>query len=205
MTIDEFRAGPATILDGGWPGDFTEGDERGYFYLLADFDAEPVMRALGALRRSKFRPAASEIIAALEPARAAMPTFDEALRLLFDRGGILDVRVPGTLDTNPNYGRLVVEKVSARLQGVHPVVAGFAVAMGIRRLWAIDIHDPDYGWARRDELRVAWDAHVEAFDGREVAALVMRSERGGLRQLDPLATLRARCQPTRTALPEVTA
>lgn len=205
MTIDEFRAGPATVLDGGWPGDFTEGDERGYFYLLSDFDGEAIMRALGALRRSKFRPAASEIIAALEPARAAQPTFDEALRLLFDRGGILDVRVRGSLDTNPDYGRMVVEKVQARLHGVHPVVAGFAVAMGIRRLWAIDIHDPDYGWARRDELRAAWDAHAEAFDGREIAALVMRSEHGGLRQLDPLATLRARVRPAIAALPEATA
>lgn len=204
MTIDEFKAGPATILDGGWPGEFGQGDERGYFYLLSDFDAEPVMRALGALRRSKFRPAASEIIAALEPARAAKPTFDEALRLLFDRGGILDVRVPGTLDTNPDYGRMLSEQAAARLEGVHPVVAGFAVAMGIRRLWGMNIHDPDYGWARRDELRAAWDAHVEAFDGREVASLVMRSEHDDLRRLDPLATLRARCQPP-TALPEATA
>lgn len=204
MTIDEFRAGPATILDGGWPGEFGTGDERGYFYLLGDFDGEAVMRALGALRRSKFRPAASEIIAALEPARAAQPTFDEALRLLFDRGGILDVRVRGSLDTNPDYGRMVAEKVAARLPGVHPVVAGFAVAMGIRRLWNMDIHDPDYGWARRDELRVAWEAHVEAFDGREVAALVMRSDHDGLRKLDPLAALRARCQPATVALPEAT-
>jgi hypothetical protein len=59
---------------------------------------------------------------------------------------------------------------------------------------------PGHGhWARK-ELREAWDRHVDASDGRELAVLASGG-RLGLRQLDPLAALggrgtqRRRCPP----------
>ncbi len=173
MTKDEFTAGPAYVLDASWPGDFLPSDEKAYHWMLSDFTAEQVMSALRALRGSKFRPSASEIANVLTPERAGTPTFDEMFRLLFSqRGALAAAGIDGT---------------RSRLVGMHPLVASFALRQGIQRLKELPVHDEDDGHWRRRELRVAWEGHVEAMEGREVAAVA--SGIGDLRQLDPLARL----------------
>lgn len=178
MTRDEFRSA-AFLLGGGWPGQFTANDEDAYYFLLSDFDVADVMRALKALRHAKFRPSASEIANVLSPEKAAAPTFDEMFALLFSPRGALAARgVDGTRE---------------RLAGLPPLVSAFAERQGIQRLKELPVHDEDDGHWRRKELRVAWDGHVEAMEGREVAALA--SGAGDLRQLDPLARLGLNDQP----------
>jgi hypothetical protein len=68
------------------------------------------------------------------------------------------------------------------------MVRAFVLRQGIERLRHLPLDDPDWGFKRRDELHKAWAAHVEAFDGREVAALASGG-RGELERLDPLAAL----------------
>lgn len=202
MTGEEFSAGPAYVLDGGWPGDFTEEDERAYFFLLSDFSAAAVMGALRALRGRKFRPAASEIMEALSPEDAGTPTFDELVRLLYDPRGVLNVRVRGTVDTNPAYRRDVEAAVTERLEGVHPAVGGFVRSFGVYRLRHLDVEDPDEGHWRRRELKEAWEAYVAAADGREIAVLASGARSGNLSRLDPLAVLGEDPDPGRLGLPK---
>jgi hypothetical protein len=175
MTRDEF-AGAAAILDGGWPGPFTPADEHAYFFRLDDLAIVDVMRALKALRRSKFRPTPSEILEALSPEIAAIPTFDEMFTLLFSTRGALAAKgLDGT---------------RRRLEGMHPLVVSFAERQGIQRLKEMPVHDQDDGHWRRKELKDAWAAHLEAMEGRDVAALASgRRGAGELDRLDPLAAL----------------
>lgn len=175
MTRDEFASGPAFILDGGWPGDFTTNDEHAYYYLLNDHPATAVMAALKALRHKKFRPSASEIANVLTPTTAATPTFDEMFTLLFSQRGAL--AAPGEQGTRQ------------RLTSVHPLVAAFAERQGIQRLKELPVHDPDDGHWRRKELRDAWTAHVDAHADREIAALAAGTGQEGLHRLDPLTAL----------------
>jgi hypothetical protein len=175
MTRDEFASGPAFILDGGWPGDFTTNDEHAYYFLLNDYTATQVTNALKALRTRKFRPSASEIANVLTPTAAAAPTFDEMFTLLFSPRGAL--AAPGEQGTRQ------------RLTSVHPLVAAFAERQGIQRLKELPVHDPDDGHWRRKELRDAWTAHVDAHADREIAALAAGTGREGLHRLDPLAAL----------------
>jgi hypothetical protein len=189
VTRDEF-SGPAELLDGGWPGEFSPADENAYYRMLADLDVEAVLRALLALRTSKFRPTPGDIITALTPTQAAIPTIDEVMRLLFAKGGVLDVRVPGTLDTNPSYRADLSVAVSARLEGLHPLVGAFVARVGLRRLTAMNIEDPDDGKWHRKELRESWAAHLEAMEGREVVVAALGGRRDeGLGRLDPLSAL----------------
>jgi hypothetical protein len=71
---------------------------------------------------------------------------------------------------------------------MHLLIRPFIERQGIDRLQRIPIDDPDWGWKHRGELEEAWDAHVEAFDGRQVAALAA-GRPDGLRQLDPVAAM----------------
>jgi hypothetical protein len=172
MTRDEFRTA-AFLLGGGWPGQFTANDEDAYYFLLSDFDVADVMRALKALRHAKFRPSASEIANVLTPEKSAVPTFDEMFTLLFSpRGALAASGVDGT---------------RARLAGLHPLVSSFAERQGVQRLKELPVHDADDGHWRRKELLVAWDGHVEAMEGREVA--MVASGGSDLRRLDPMAVV----------------
>lgn len=190
MTRQEFAV-IGELLD-AWPGEFTDHDEGAYYALLSDLDADAVARAVRALRRQKFRPSPADIVEAVEPQRALVPTFDEVLTLLYARGGVLDVRVQGTTDTNPRYRTDMAAAVAARLGAVHPLLAEFVRRMRLGRLLAMSIDDPDEGKWHRRELRQAWERHVEAMEGREIAALALPSgQRQDLGHLDPLAALGA--------------
>jgi hypothetical protein len=67
-------------------------------------------------------------------------------------------------------------------------VRAFVERQGIDRLRGLQLADPDWGEKRRADLERAYNEHVEAFDGREVAALASGG-RGELARLDPLAAL----------------
>lgn len=60
MTRDEFIAGPATILDGAFPGEFTPGDERAYLFMLRELPVEAVMAVLADWAKD-WRPSAGEL------------------------------------------------------------------------------------------------------------------------------------------------
>lgn len=190
MTRDEFAAGPSFVLDGGWPGDFTTNDEDAYYYLLNDHTATDIMRALKALRHQKFRPSASEISNVLTPTKAATPTFDEMFTLLFSQRGALAARDE--------------QSTRERLTKMHPLVESFAERQGIQRLKELPIHDPDNGHWRLKELRHAWAAHLDAFEGRELVAIATGTNRDGLRQLDPLTALTSTSPDPAAGLPRTT-
>lgn len=157
-----------SLLEEGWPGVFSESTAEAWRVLL---DATPPQTAVTALRRlllegRRFRPSVSELLAATrhDPSR---PTFDEALVLI--RRAL-----------TATFGeRDALERLS------HPLVRSFVQRQGVDRLRMFPLDDPVWGEKHRRDLEGAWDRHVEAFDGREIAALASGS--GDLRRLDPLA------------------
>lgn len=81
----------------------------------------------------------------------------------------------------------------------HPLIASFVERIGLRRLRGFNANDAAAGgqgddgkrtdlWDRKELLR-AWTEHVDAQDGREVAALAAGTGQRGLSRLDPLAAL----------------
>jgi hypothetical protein len=156
------------LLEEWWPGDF-DGAARAAWRVALDgmepeAASETAQRML--LQGRRFRPSVSEFLtdARQDPSR---PTFDETLVLL---------------------RRAMKAADPAERLGEWPIIAAFVERQGWDRLRNLPLDDPDWGEKTRRELREAWDRHVEAFDGREVAALAS-GDRDGLRQLDPLASL----------------
>lgn len=213
MTRKEFISGPAAVLDGAWPGDFADAEEAAYYRQLDDFTPAQAMAALKALRGSKFRPSVGEIVQAIEGTAAAQPTFDEMMAVLFFTTG------PSPLCDRPakRAGRRAshilaewagddvpvgdgdertLPALTAREQcaQLHPLIGSFVAVQTPERLRVLPVLDEDDGkWVIKD-LRVAWNAHVDAMEGRELTALVARSGRGELGRLDPLAALPGRPQ-----------
>jgi hypothetical protein len=163
----------AGLVEEGWPGTFDD-DAAASWRVLLDGTAPGV--AVTALRRLLYsgrtfypRPAVSDLLAELRH-DASAPTFDEALVLL--RRAL----------SHSTGDREALDALQAQ-----PLVGAFAQRQGTQRLRMLPVDDPDWGEKTRRELREAWDRHVDAFDGREVAALAAGT--GELRQLDPLAAL----------------
>lgn len=177
------------IVEQAWPGEFTEGARIAWRVLLDDYDPD---QSVGAVKRlvakgSRFRPSVSEVAAEIrhDPSR---PTFEEAFRLMFGAGGIFDVRVRGAFPDLAAMHNARHALCEARCGEVHPLVGSFAIRYGLERLRGLELDDPQYGELRRKELQAAWDRHVDATDGRDVAALVS-GRRGELGRLDPLAAI----------------
>lgn len=187
------------LLDNGWPGDLDEGAAAAYRVLLDRTEPPEVIEALNQLLHSgaRFRPSAAEILGARrrDPGR---PTFEEAYQSIFGPGGVLRAR-PGVrryLDSAERK-RMYDEAALTRAERLHPLIGGFVVRQGLDRLRQMPVDAPGTAdgpgeghWARK-ELREAWDRHVDASDGRELAVLASGG-RLGLRQLDPLAALGGR-------------
>jgi hypothetical protein len=154
-----------------WPGEFTDGARSAWRIALDAVDPATAMLTAKQLLHSgeKFRPSCSSFLFAVrrDPSR---PTFDEALLLI--RRALMATYTDGE----------AIERLSPQ-----PLVAAFASRQGVARLRTLPIDDPDWGEKTRRELREAWDRHVDAFDGREIAAIASGSS--DLRQLDPLASL----------------
>lgn len=189
------------LLDNGWPGDLTPGQVKAYQTLLDGTDPEVVVAGLRRLlhRGQRFRPSAAELLGAAnhDPSR---PTFDEAYRLIFGARGILAAR-PTVRNYTDIGDRAAAYRTAARERAasMHPLVGAFVERQGLDRLRGLDLTNPQWGAKRRDDLKTAWEEHVEAFEGREVAALASGEGREGLRRLDPLAGLgvpRPQLEPT---------
>lgn len=162
----------AALVAAAWPGAFDEATRAAWRILLDDLEPDVAAAVLKRLviEGHTFRPSASEFYAATrrDPSR---PTFDEAL-VLIRRA------LTATVETAGALGRLAGQ----------PLVRAFLERQGVARVRMLPLDCPDWGEKTRRELREGWDRHVEAFEGREVAALAS-GRADGLRQLDPLTAL----------------
>lgn len=146
--------------------------------VVAGIDFEEALQWMNRLAENgeKFAPAAADLVAAFRArGQVAVPTFDEAFELTFGRGS-----------------RLLSRSATAEdFDAVHPLVASWVKRSGIERLRVLPVFDPQYGELRRADLRRSWEAHVEAFEGRErvAAGLPPGDRERGLERMDPLATL----------------
>lgn len=175
---------------------------RAYRILMDRVEPEAATAALQelVLKAQVFRPVPGEIVAQARH-DASVPTFDEAFALIFGRGGALKARRPAGVYADASaMARADDAAVWARLEGRHPLVVAFVQRQGLDRLRQMPVDDPDEGMWRRKELREGWELHVDAFDGREVTAIVAGSGREGLRRLDPLAGLPGQLPATRDEL-----
>jgi hypothetical protein len=186
---DETWLGFCALLDEAWPGSFDPDAERAYRVLLDDLEPGA---AIGALRRllyggQRFRPSVAELLAAIrkDPSR---PTFEEAWTLIEESMGCC---ARGPFISEAAMHRADDVEFLRDLNHRNPLVRSFVERYGVRRIQELPINDPQWGEKTRRELREAWERHVEASEGREVAALASGEGREGLRQLDPLSALGA--------------
>jgi len=198
MTTDEWES-ICFLIEEWWPpspaeGEFDDARRRAWRLALDGFAADAIAAALRALlaRGGKWRPRPSEVIAEIrkDPSK---PTFEEAYRLIFGRGGALKARPPRG-QTYANEAAMIGahdDAAQARAWELHPLVGSFVERYGVRRLATLEIDHPEYGELKRRELREAWDRHCEAMDGRDVAALAAGRRRGELAAFDPLAAIKA--------------
>lgn len=177
-------------VEAWWPG--TKWDDAMiavWFEDLQRFPVDGVRQALERLKREHtlaFAPAIGAVLERLEkPDDPSQPTFEEALVLL-----LRSFRARPERMIFQHEGQQLAAEDEASLQllrDAHPLVLSFAERQGMRRLKELPLGDLEWGEQRRRELRDAWERHLQATDGREIAALA--SGREGLRQLDPLASL----------------
>jgi hypothetical protein len=191
------------LLDHGWPGELTADAAGAYRALLDGTDLDAIVAAVRRLLHEgrTFRPSAAEILgtARTDPSR---PTWEEAFRLIFGPRGALAARRPPGIYADQRAMALADDAaVRDRLTGMHPLVGAFVERQGIERLRSLPLDernadDPADAMWRRKELREAWDRHLEATDGREVAALAAGGDHTeGLRRLDPLSALNPPAAP----------
>jgi hypothetical protein len=182
------------LLDKGWPGELDEQDAPAYRVLLGDVDPERIVAGLRRLLHhgARFRPSAAELLAAgrRDPGR---PTFPEALRLIFGVRGVLRARPEQRrYDTPGERHRLYRDAALQRASLMHPLIGAFVQTQGLDRLRELQLEDPDYGPLRRKELEAEWNAMLERFDERQVAADALPvgdARRGQLHSFDPLVAL----------------
>lgn len=184
-----------------WHGEFEPAAEDAWRILLESVEPAAATEALRRLllEGRQHRPSVSELLAEVR-ADPSKPTFDEAFRLIFGRGGALLADAHGMFEDLSKERVARKRAILERAQSMHPLIASFIERQGIDRLLTLRVDDHEWGEKRRFDLEGAWDRHVEAFDGREVAALAS-GRPDHLRQLDPIAALGISAPPT-AALPE---
>ncbi|HEX7088708.1 MAG TPA: hypothetical protein VF192_01150 [Longimicrobiales bacterium] len=149
-----------------------ESSMRSYRIIIGDVPPAAVLVALRRLAlesEGKWRPSAGDILRVLneDPER---PTFEDMIAAL------------KAACKYPAGGRR-----EARAQREHALIAGFIVPR-LERLVMLRLDDPEYGELRRKELRMEWDAFVEAQEGRE-RHLLAGGRRNELGRLEPLRAL----------------
>lgn len=184
-----------TALLGTWPSQVAGWGREAIAAYVAELRARGLTadHALVAIRSSEstFVPSAGELrhAARRDPSQ---PTFAEAFQLIFGPRGALRASVSrgGTqiYDRESDRQRAEHEAIVDRAAQFHPLIGAFIVRQGIRRLRMLPVDDPDWGEKHRRDLQAAWERHVEAFDGREVAALAS-GRPDDLHRLDPLAAI----------------
>ena len=196
-TADEQRAITRKVL-GAWPTSASQMGREGiaaYVQALQDrgLDAERVATAIDTWPAgSDFPPSAPNLAAAALKDPSA-PTFDEAVQII---AHVLKART-SVRKSWWEYGErdaLNREAMLERAATVHPKVQRFIRDQSLDRLRRRDLDDPEYGQARRKQLRTAWEEFSETYDGREVASLVS-ARRGELGSFDPLAALDVKVAP----------
>lgn len=181
----------AGLIDEWWPGEFSQSAEHAWHVALADYDAERVTTALRALlaRGGTFRPSVAEVVGEIrrDPSK---PTFDEALILIQRALRAWNRPLTGDYANEAELLRAREQLVVECAQTVHPLVAAFINRHGIGQLQReiAELGGEEWGGARRKQLQESWEAHCEAFEGREIASLAA-GRRDGLRHLDPLVAL----------------
>lgn len=192
MTDEQWDA-IALLLDKGfkWKEQFGDAQLTTYRILLDGYDEEQIAGALRILvaRGQVFGPTPGEIVALIRSDPSA-PTFIEAYRLIFGHKGILAAKPAERWFADAGeMGRAHRQAQRARAGEMHPLVASFVERYGYTRLEELELNDPEYGDAKRRELERQWDAHCEATEGRDLAAMALPRGEGGLRRLDPLSAL----------------
>ncbi|HET6866310.1 MAG TPA: hypothetical protein VFH80_10315 [Solirubrobacteraceae bacterium] len=189
------RVGRALL--GRWPSQVAQWGESGIAAYVEELQADGLTpeTALAALRSYRPQPgkdfppsvAAVSQIARSDPSR---PTFDEALTLWRTALRAWNRPLTGDYSGEAQMLRARQENVLEAAMGMHPLIASFIARHGVRRLQdEVGELDGEYGAVRRGELEQAWLAHVDAFDGRDVAALTAPRGARGLAAFDPLAAL----------------
>lgn len=182
----------ALALLGSWPSQVSGWGREAIAAYCAELEARGLtpesaivaLRALG----GDFPPSAGELA---KPARRdpSRPTFAEAYRLLFEKGGALcKVHVNGVFDTPAHMRSAEHELIRSRLAELHPLIASFVERQGIERLRTLPLEHEQWGEKARRDLEAQWDEHVQTFDGREVAEL-SSGRREELGRFDPLSAL----------------
>lgn len=179
----------AGLVAEAWHGDFDEA-ENAWRILLDGVDPAEAKQALQRLllEGREHRPSVSEFLAEIRRDRS-QPTFDEAFELIFGRRGALKADATGTFEDLRTERAARRQAILERAQSMHPLIASFIIRQSVERLLMLDVHDPEWGEKRRRDMEGSWDRHVEAFDGREVAAIAAGAGASDLRALDPLAAL----------------
>lgn len=160
----------ASVLLTRWPAQKWEPMRLVGYIDELKADGLAVEDAMFGLRASAsaFVPSVGEVrTLARKVTDAAQPTFDEMYEALLGKRGILH---------SPKF-----EEKAERL---HPLVLAFVRQQGVSRLRSTHFEDPDDGHWRRRELRDSWERHVEACEGRDLAALTTGRGAGGLRRID---------------------
>jgi hypothetical protein len=168
MSRDEW-ATIAARMEAYWPGSpFSQTVQSLWFERLAAYDGRQVAVAIDVVMAegSAFLPSLGQLLKAisLDP---SVPTSADAVQLVERCSRDTDRPLPSDL---------------------HPLVVSFIERQGRKRLGQVPLGDPDWGEKHRRDLERAWEAHVEAFEGREVAARAAGAG-GDLKHLDPLAAL----------------
>jgi hypothetical protein len=157
--------GVCSLLEHGFPGEFSDAARVSYRLLLDDFEPGQVVDAVKLLVRKggTFRPSASEIAGAIT-ADPSTPTFTEALR---DLRRALSVRQDYFAKADEKE-RVCVEWLE---QHSHDLVARFFEAQSYGRLSVLPIDDPDYGQLEIKRLREDWGQFVGRAEERMAAGL----------------------------------
>jgi hypothetical protein len=200
----ERAAAPAGATDLGWRAVFEvignwrpvpPSERDAYMLLLSGHDVDDILAALKALAEKgfKWQPKAPDILRELN-ADPGKPTFEEAYRLIFGRGGVLKAQPRGSVFRGAGERARKTEAAAlARAAELHPYVGAFVATVGLDWLRMLPVEDPDYGWKRREELEAAWDRFTIAADERMAAGRALsamgRSQEVGPRRLDPLGVL----------------
>lgn len=187
---DWIKVGRALL--GRWPSQVAVWGEEGIAAFVEELQADGLTpdQALAGLRMhrppdGKDYPPSVATVSALALSDPSSPTFDEAMQVI---AHVLKARTQVS-KAWWEYGErdeLNRQAMMERAAGVHPLVQAFIRAQGLDRLRTLDLADEEYGQARRQQLRAAWEAFAEAHAGREVAALVS-GRRGELGSFDPLS------------------
>jgi hypothetical protein len=180
------------LVDHGWPGAFGEAEATAWRRLLDPYEPQACVAALQRLvaKGGAFRPSVAELVAEIH-SDPTEPGFAEMVQLVYGHPhGVLAARVTGAWRTERERRRLADEAASERARDLHPLVAAFVASMGVQRLREINLDDPDYGNARRAQLKAEWeDFRARATQRQAHAIAAGREPRAGLAKFDPLAAL----------------